>query len=363
MRIQSITPVDNNDFFTQFKSFLVGLSSYGWAVDAQNANEIYIHNADGDYYAFRQQEIDGKYSYDNDYLVHATHILMCLSNGGYNSASNFYHQPNSSINTLGYAYNTSFNYFINCLVYQNITEAVFIADEKNLIISAKRTAPESRLFLLITKLEKTFSWNGGNIISSTNAILNTILNETIVLRYGINYVNYWFMQNMSANSALSLYNITPFTFQLLYINYISSYIKMCSLFSLNNSYISAGNYTNENSNLILKIENMSFITNLPYSNLDASVINAIPFVPTRMANIKASRYTGLHAMITPYYFLKNNENKFILSGYVDKIKLVARGNLTHMQRIYYGDREYLILEYYVTDNSIYQLAVDITEEP
>jgi hypothetical protein len=357
MRVRSHVLTENSNFFTLLKVFLGDIDDYGWAVDAQNDTDIYIHNSAGDYYAFSERAIGAKqYYYSNSFLQVVSTVLMCLKTREYNSFASFFQQPCDYIDIQ--AINSLSRYYVNCLIYSSPSAVSFCADENNLVICIQNNTINRAGIILITKMQKLFTFDGGSILSSSHALCANIIFQHMNITEYNNYNNYWALWN-STKYLDGDTRATPFCFG---ANSISndnfSHIRMTSILQIGGSYTIVG--TDGGSQAI---EAAEIITNLPPNNIGSSIENAIPFNPERIAKIKSSRYSGLCATVTPYYFFKNNKNKFVLASFVDKFKMVARGNLTHGQEIWYGEKRYLLLDYHTTRaDSTYLLAVDITEE-
>jgi hypothetical protein len=353
-----LTPVDNDDFFTSLKNFIAANSDLGWVIDAQDSEYVYFHNADGDYYGFRYAAATMGYgNVGNPFYNNPGMVLFVMGADSYNSAQDFYNQENSSTNALTDMKDSRVKYMGQCVFIFNKTwiSNVFICiDDKSIVMSFEFIDGRLR-YIILTKLTKTINFNGSNIISSSQ-LLRTNNSST-----PLNITNSFTETSWNTNNYMYIQypQTSPFSCGM----YEMSDNNSCyQAFKLNNLWSFCG-YIRRG--ITDTYDNNYFATNLIIGyavNIPIAIKDFIPFDPKRMVDIGSSKYTGLNALITPHYFIKSNENKFILAGYLDKIKLVSNKNLNHGQEIWYGDKKYLILGYAKENQAADKfLAVDITD--
>lgn len=118
MIIERSSAIDKNDFFVRFQNFLAGLNALGWVIDKTSSNEIYIHNASGDYFAFRLHQL-----YDNSTLNFDG--ISCLGSTGFDNTKDFWNQPGSCF--LNYSTTGVLQKTIIYLICAGIMEQLFMS--------------------------------------------------------------------------------------------------------------------------------------------------------------------------------------------------------------------------------------------
>lgn len=317
MIIERSSAIDKNDFFVRFQNFLAGLNALGWVIDKTSSNEIYIHNASGDYFAFRLHQL-----YDNSTLNFDG--ISCLGSTGFDNTKDFWNQPGSCF--LNYSTTgglTKDHNILNLRGYNGaaIYEYILAADANGIYINLQPNIG-SFIYLYAGSIAKTYNFNGGAIICSAEKIYDYSSGR-------------WTPTSMFYNAQKAQ---RPFT-----------------------SPIGA----NDGSFTVLKIGNtwqryfmdpgtsaIQFISNLPAT----SVIN-IPFSATPILWLGTSMYSSLNVLVTPHYFIKNVDSKFVFSGSITGLKIINGQNMSHGQQVFYGDKEYLIVK--PSPNAVLFVAIEL----
>ncbi|MGE4399404.1 MAG: hypothetical protein AB7D29_07775 [Campylobacterales bacterium] len=317
MIVEHSSATDKNDLFVRFQNFLSGLTTLGWVIDKTTSNEIYVHNANGEYFAFRFHQL-----YDNGTLRFEG--ISCLGATGFDNTRDFWNQPGSSFTnySISGGQNKEHN-ILNLYGYtgSSIYEYIFAADVNGIFLNLQ---PNTGLFIYLYagSIAKTHNFNGGGIICSAEKINDYSSNR-------------WTPTSMFYNAQKTQ---RPFT------SPIGSYDGSFTVLRIGNLW---QRYFQDPGTSAIQ-----FITNMPAT----SVIN-IPFSVMPILGLGTSMYSALNALVTPHYFIKNVDSKFVFSGSITGLKILNGQNMSHGQQIFYGDKEYLIAK--PSPTAVYFVAIEL----
>ena len=363
MKYEIGAPSSHDDLFIKMKAFLANLTDRGWAVDVQNESEIYFHNSFSDYYAIRFIAVSYSGNTANPYYnVINPRVFFLVANKGYDPNQPFFDQPGINVRNFNAQKESLSAHDVNIAdIYGYFPAAnyIFAADDKNIWLSWGMENGFGR-YLFLGSIDKSIDFNGGRVLSSSYFFnTNTISYSSTISNYSTGA--WWNTKNASSRSRDKA---SPFSGG--FYGYQSERIICANMFEQDDKWGETGGFygyqqkSYDNARYNTNIHNVTVST----GNDDYPLYAVTPFNAGRMLHLGTSRYTGLNALVTPHYFIKNQENRFILAGKINAAKLASRQNFSNGQKFWYGDKCYLIADYglgMTTAPTTACVALDITD--